>query len=72
MAKSCLTLCNPMDCSLPGSSVRGIFQASILEWVAITFSGGLPDPGIKAPSPVLAGRFFITEPPVKPNLIHNI
>ena len=36
-AKSCLTLCDPMDCSLPGSSVLGIFQARILEWVAISF-----------------------------------
>ena len=34
----CLTLCDPMDCSLPGSSVRGIFQARVLEWVAISFS----------------------------------
>ena len=34
----CLTLCNPMDCSPPGSSVHGIFQARILEWVAISFS----------------------------------
>ena len=34
----CLTLCDPMDCSLPGSSVHGIFQARILEWAAISFS----------------------------------
>ena len=39
--QSCLTLCNPMDCSLPGSSVHGISQARILEWVAIPFSGGI-------------------------------
>ena len=38
VAQSCLTLCNPMDCSLPGSSVHGIFQARVLEWVAIAFS----------------------------------
>ena len=38
VAQSCPTLCNPMDCSLPGSSVHGIFQAKILEWVAIVFS----------------------------------
>ena len=38
VAQSCLTLCNPMDCSLPGSTVHGIFQARILEWVAIAFS----------------------------------
>ena len=34
----CLTLCNPMDCSLPGSSVHGIVHARVLEWVAIAFS----------------------------------
>jgi len=34
----CLTLCDPMNCSLPGSSIHGIFQARILEWVAISFS----------------------------------
>ena len=37
VAQSCLTLSNPMDCSLPGSSVHGIFQARVLEWVAIAF-----------------------------------
>ena len=37
VAQSCPALCNPMDCSLPGSSVHGIFQARILEWVAISF-----------------------------------
>ena len=35
----CPTLCNPMDCSLPGSSIHGIFQAGVLEWDAIAFSG---------------------------------
>ena len=35
---SCLTLCDPMDCSPPGSSIHGIFQARVLEWVAISFS----------------------------------
>ena len=38
VAQSCLTLCDHMDCSLPGSSVHGIFHARILEWVAISFS----------------------------------
>ena len=38
VAQSCPTLRDPMDCSLPGSSVHGIFQARILEWVAIAFS----------------------------------
>ena len=40
VTQSCLTLCNPMDSSQPGSSVHGIFQAKILEWVAISFSMG--------------------------------
>ena len=39
VAQSCLTLSNPMDCSLPGSSIHGIFQARVLEWSAIAFSG---------------------------------
>ena len=38
VAQSCLTLCNSMDCSLPGSSVHGILQARVLEWGAIAFS----------------------------------
>ena len=38
VAQLCLTLRNPMDCSLPGSSIHGIFQARVLEWVAIAFS----------------------------------
>ena len=40
----CLTLCDPMDCSLPGSSVHGIFQAIVLEWIAISFSRGSSQP----------------------------
>ena len=43
-AQSCPTLFDPMDCSLPGSSVHGIFQARILEWVAISFSRGFSQP----------------------------
>ena len=39
VAQPCLTLSDPMDCSPPGSSVRGIFQARVLEWGAIAFSG---------------------------------
>jgi len=38
VAQSCLTLCDPMDCSLPGSSIHGIFQARVQEWGAIAFS----------------------------------
>ena len=51
-AQSCPTLCNPMDCSLPGSSVHGIFQERVLEWVDLFPSpGNLPDLGIKPVSP---------------------
>ena len=38
VAQSCPTLCDPMDCNLPGSSIHGIFQARVLEWGAIAFS----------------------------------
>ena len=41
VAQSCPTLCNPVDCSLPGSTVPGILQARILEWVSISFSRGI-------------------------------
>ena len=44
VAKLCLTLCDPMDCSLPGSSDHGIFQAKVLEWVAISSSRGPSQP----------------------------
>ena len=59
--QSCPTLCNPMDCSLPGSTVPEISQARILEWVAFPSPGDLANPGIKSMSPALAGRFFTTE-----------
>ena len=51
MLQSCPTLCDPMDCSSPGSSIHGSLQARILEWVATPFSGDLPDPGIGPVSP---------------------
>ena len=50
-AQSCPTLCDPLDCSPPGSSVHWISQARILEWVAISPPGNLPDTGIKSMSP---------------------
>ena len=61
--------CNPMDCSPPGSSVHRISQATILEWVAISFSRGSSNPRIKPASPTLAGGFFTTEPPGKPQTL---
>ena len=59
--------CDSMDRKPPGSSVHVIFQARILEWVAISPSRGSPDPGIEPTSPALAGRFFIMAPPGKPS-----
>ena len=44
VAKSCPTLCHPMDCSRPGSSVHGLLKARILEWVAAAFSRNIYDP----------------------------
>ena len=55
-----------MDCSLPGSSVHGILQARILEWVAIYFSGDLPNPGIERRSPPLQANALPSEPPGQP------
>ena len=63
---SCLTLCDPMNCSPPGSPVHGILQARVLAWVAIFSFRDLPDPGIKPASPASSGRFFTAEPPGKP------
>ena len=54
----CPTLCDPMDCSLPGSSVHGIFQARILEWVAISFSRGSSQPRDQTQVSHNAGRLF--------------
>ena len=53
----CLTLCDPMNCSPPGSSVCGILPARILEWVASPSLGDLPNPVIEPVSPILAGGF---------------
>ena len=54
----CLTLCNPVDCSPPGSSVRGILQTRMLEWVAISSSRILLNPGIESASPAFVGGVF--------------
>ena len=61
--------CDLMDDSSPGSAIRGVFQTRILEWVAISYSRDLPNPGIEPASPAspaLAGRFFTTVPLGKP------
>ena len=58
IAQSCLTLCNPVDCSPLGSSVHGILQARILEWVAISFSRGSSQPRDRIRVSHIAGRWF--------------
>ena len=66
VAQSCPTLCDPMDHSLLGSSVHGILQARILEWVAISFSRGFPDTGIEPGSPTLQADSLLSDPPGAP------
>ena len=63
VAQSCLTLCNPIDCSLPHSSVHGILQAKILEWEAITFSRGSWWPRAWTRSPAVQAGCLPSEPP---------
>ena len=58
VSQLCPTLCDPMDCSLPGSSVHGILQARILQWVAISFSRGSSWPRDQTRDSCFAGRFF--------------
>ena len=63
IAPSCPTLCDPMDCSLSGSSVHGILQARILECLPFLSPEDLPKPGTEPASlmpPALVGRFFTT------------
>jgi len=62
----CPTLCDPMDCSPPGSSVHGISQARILEWVAMSSSRGSSQPRDQTCVSCIAGRFFIDRPLGKP------
>ena len=60
VAQSCLTLSDPMDYSLPGSSVHGIFQARVLEWGAIIFSVAIYKPGNKPlPEPGQGGTLIL-------------
>ena len=62
----CLTLCDPMECSPPASSVCGILQARILEWVAIPFSKGSSWPRDQTLSLALQADCLLSEPPGKP------
>ena len=67
---SCLTLCDPMDCSPPGSSFYGILQAWILEWVAMPFSRGSSHWGTEPMSPALQEDSLPSEPPGKSKILH--
>ena len=58
VAQSCLTLCNPVDCSLLDSSVHRILQARMLEWLAIPFCGGSSQPRDRAQGSCIVGGFF--------------
>ena len=58
VAQSCPILCDPMDCSLPGSSVHGIFKTRVLEWVAISFSRGSSQPRDQTQVSWVVGRRF--------------
>ena len=62
----CPTLCDPMDCSPPGSSVHGLLQARVLEWGAISFSRASSWPRGGTLVSCTTGRFFTAEPPGKP------
>ena len=68
VAQPCSILCSPMDCSSPGSSVHGIFQARVLEWIAIPFSRVSSWPRDRIQVSHIAGRFFTVWPPKKPKL----
>ena len=72
-AHLCLTLCDPIDCSPPGSSVHGILQARVLDWKGKPFlsPGDLPEPGIKPGSPALQDNSLLSESPGKPSLVHT-
>ena len=71
VAQSCLTLCDPMDCSLPGSTLHGILQAGILEWVAISFSRGSSRPRGDC-RPTLQADALTSKPPGKPNFCKGL
>ena len=69
VAQSCPIPCDPIDCSTPGSSIHGIFQARILEWVAISFSRGSFQPRGWTQISALQADSLPSEPPRKPYLL---
>ena len=68
VAQLCPTLCEPVDCSLPVSSIHGILQARIVEWLPFPSPGDLPYPGIEPGSPALWADALSSKPPGKPML----
>ena len=72
VAKSCLTLCDPLVYSLPGSSVSGIFRARILDWVATPSSRGSSWSRDRSPASWITVGFFTTEPPGSPTAGFNL
>ena len=67
VAQLCPTLCDPVDCSLPGSSVDGVLQARLWSGLPFPFPRGLPDPGLEPGSPALQVDALTSEPPGKQN-----
>ena len=70
LLQMCPTLCDPMDCSLLGSSVHEILQARILEWLVMTLGVYLPNPGIEPTSPSLQADSLTTESSGKPKYMY--
>ena len=62
VVQSCLTLCDPTDCSPSGASVHGILQARVLGWLPFLSPGYVPDPGIESGSAILQADFLPSEP----------
>ena len=71
VAHSCPTICNTMDCSPPGSSVHGMLQARILEWVAISYSRGSCQPRDWVRFSCMQADSLPSEPPQKQSLMHK-
>ena len=69
VVQSCLTLCDPVDYSPPGSSVHGILQARMLEWIAMPLSRGSSQPRGWTQAPALWADSLLSEPPGKPILL---
>ena len=71
VTQSCLTLCHPVACSPPGTSVHGILQARILQWLAIPFSRGSSQLRDRTPAPALQVDSLPSEPPEKSPIIYD-